>query len=119
MLFYFPMVFFTSLPEHYGCDPGDDPWRNTRTVKSTRLYGLLFWNGNFHAEHHLVPGIPSWNLPMLHARVGDKFAYVEGSYIRFHARLVRALLSGRPFLNADARRWTSRVQYAEDAGQDS
>jgi fatty acid desaturase len=94
MAFYFPMVFLTSLPEHYGCDQGNDVQRNTRTVTSNWMFRLVFWNGNYHAEHHLYPNIPSWNLPRLHKLIGHRFSFVEKSYIRFHLRLIWDLLNG-------------------------
>jgi fatty acid desaturase len=95
MVFYFPMVFLTSLPEHYGCDEGEDVTRNTRTIRSNWLFRTLFWNGNFHAEHHLYPTVPSHNLPKLHALIGDHFAFRERSYVRFHGRLILDLLLHR------------------------
>jgi fatty acid desaturase len=88
MLFYFPMVFWTSLPEHYGCDEGPDVLRNTRSTTSNWLFRCVFWNGNFHAEHHIYPNVPSSNLPRLHGLIGRNFAFQESSYIAFHARLI-------------------------------
>lgn len=95
LVFYFPMVFLTSLPEHYGCDPGPDPFRNTRSVRSNAIYRFFFWNGNYHAEHHLYPQVPSWNLHRLHALIGHRFAHVARSYVGFHVSLLRSLLARR------------------------
>ncbi len=91
LLVYFPMVFFTSLPEHYGCDEVADPLCNTRTLSSNFLFRYMFWNGNYHAEHHVYPFVPSHNLPVLHALIGNHFQYRERSYLKFHFKLIRGL----------------------------
>jgi fatty acid desaturase len=96
MVFCFPMVFLTSIPEHYGCDEGPDPFRNTRSITSNWLFRVLFWNGNFHAEHHLYPSVPSYRLPVLHRRIGALFAHRRRSYIRFHADLLAGLITTKP-----------------------
>lgn len=94
LLFYFPMVFFTSLPEHYGCEDTTDGQRNTRSVTSNAVFRFFFWNGNFHAEHHLLPRVPSWNLPDLHKLLRGSLVHSETSYLRFHARLIWHLIVG-------------------------
>lgn len=92
IFFYFPMVFLTSLPEHYGCDEGPDALSNTRSLTSNFLFRYMFWNGNFHAEHHIYPTVPSYNLPKLHELIGSKFKYKERSYVSFHLKLMISLL---------------------------
>jgi fatty acid desaturase len=93
MIFFFPMVFFTSFPEHYGCEEGFDPLCNTRTLSSNFLFRYMFWNGNYHAEHHVYPSIPSHNLPIIHQIIGKSFKFYESSYILFHLKLIRGLLT--------------------------
>ena len=92
IFFYFPMVFLTSLPEHYGCDEGPDIWTNTRSLTSNFLFRYMFWNGNFHAEHHIYPTVPSYNLPKLHKLIGSRFKYRETSYVSFHLKLMASLI---------------------------
>jgi len=94
LVLYFPMVFFTSIPEHYGCDEGSDLLRNTRSLSSNFLYRYVFWNGNYHAEHHVYPAVPSYNLPRLHALIGNHFKCQERSYVLFHLKVIRGLLQG-------------------------
>ena len=118
MLVYFPMVFWTSLPEHYGCDEGADVLRNTRSTISNRLFRYVFWNGNFHAEHHIYPNVPSCNLFRLHRLIGQHFAFRESSYVLFHARLIWQLLSNPKPEEAKALDPLKRVEYTTytDAG---
>ncbi len=114
ILVYFPMVFWTSLPEHYGCDPGSSLINNTRSTVSNWLFRYSFWNGNFHAEHHVYPSVPSHNLPELHRLIGRHFAFQERSYVLFHLNLVWTLLRDQRVRSAavvllDA---TKRVEYS-------
>jgi fatty acid desaturase len=91
---YMFIVFFTALPEHYGCEEGSNGWRNTRTIISNPIFRFFFWNGNFHADHHLYPGVPPRNLPKLHSFIGAKLMFVEASYLRFHVALLWDLIGG-------------------------
>jgi fatty acid desaturase len=50
----------------------------------------LFWNANYHAEHHLAPGVPFHALPRLHELVGGRLAALEPSYLAAHRALRRA-----------------------------
>ena len=45
---------------------------NCRTVLMNRLNRFLYWNMNYHIEHHMFPMVPYHQLPRLHAAVaGD------------------------------------------------
>ncbi len=39
---------------------------NCRTVYLNRLNRFLYWNMNYHVEHHMFPLVPYHNLPRLH-----------------------------------------------------
>lgn len=95
IVFYFPMVFLTSLPEHYGCDEGPDLVTNTRSLSSNFIFRVIFWNGNYHAEHHVYPAVPAYNLPKLHALIGNQFKFREGSYVLFHLKLIKSLIRAK------------------------
>jgi fatty acid desaturase len=111
LMVYFPMVFLTSLPEHYGCDVGPDVRRNVRSMAANPLFRLFFWNGNYHAEHHLHPWVPSYHLHRLHGLIGHHFAFRETSYVGFHARLVWGLLRGDSPSSAKRLQPLKRVTY--------
>lgn len=88
--------FLSALPEHYRAEPTADPLRNTNSVYTrSRWFKFLYWNSNYHAEHHLFPGIPPWRLPEIAGRVRPHLAYTETSYLRFHTTLLAELASGR------------------------
>ncbi|MFE0425498.1 fatty acid desaturase family protein [Streptomyces sp. NPDC058953] len=87
---------FAIMPEHYYAERSDNPWRNTNSVYTrSKWFGFLNWNTNYHAEHHLYPGIPAWNLQQVSRRVRHHLAFTETSYFRFHARVLADVISGR------------------------
>ena len=42
---------------------------NSRTVYMNRLHRYLYWNMNYHVEHHMFPLVPYHALPRLHELV--------------------------------------------------
>jgi fatty acid desaturase len=44
---------------------------STRTVLLNPVLSFLYWNMNYHIEHHMYPGVPCYNLPKLRALVED------------------------------------------------
>jgi hypothetical protein len=51
----------TGMPENV-----NDHRLNTRTVCTHPLLQFLYWNMNFHIEHHMFPMVPFYALPELH-----------------------------------------------------
>lgn len=44
---------------------------NCRTVYMNPLHRYLYWNMNYHVEHHMFPLVPYHALPRLHAAIKD------------------------------------------------
>lgn len=44
---------------------------NCRTVRMNRVNRFLYWNMNYHLEHHMFPLVPYHALPALHEAVKD------------------------------------------------
>ena len=44
---------------------------NTRTVRLNPLFRFIYWNMNFHLEHHMFPMVPYHALPKLHEMMKD------------------------------------------------
>jgi len=42
---------------------------NTRTVHINPISRFIYWNMNYHIEHHMFPGIPFHQLPALHQKI--------------------------------------------------
>lgn len=52
----------------------------SRTVLSNKVISFLYFNGNYHLEHHLLPNVPWYNLPKAHALFKDEL-YKNGAHI--------------------------------------
>ena len=44
---------------------------NCRTVYMNRIHRFLYWNMNYHVEHHMYPLVPYHALPQLHKLIKD------------------------------------------------
>jgi len=65
---------------------------NTRTVKMCRVNRFLYWNMNYHVEHHMFPMIPYHRLPELHEEIKHDLAPVYPSIWAAYRELVPAVL---------------------------
>jgi len=58
--------FLCGTPQHYGMAPDVPDHRlSCRTYTCSRLTGFLYWNMQYHIEHHMFPAVPFFNLPKL------------------------------------------------------
>ncbi len=57
----------TGLLQHGGLADNVTDYRlNTRTVYMNRVSRFIYWNMNYHLEHHMYPRVPYHALPELH-----------------------------------------------------
>lgn len=62
----------TGLLQHGGlADNVTDHRLNSRTVYMNPVSRFIYWNMNYHVEHHMFPMVPYHRLPDLHARIRD------------------------------------------------
>jgi fatty acid desaturase len=60
-------IIFTGLTQHSGlAEDVLDHRLNTRTVYMNPVFRFLYWNMNYHVEHHMFPSVPYYSLPALH-----------------------------------------------------
>lgn len=88
-----------SMAEHSMVDDRTNPLKNTRTTYANFFERLLFapHHVNYHAEHHLCMGAPSYNLPKMHRLLLQRGFYNEGILERNYLRVVkRAILLPAP-----------------------
>lgn len=78
MLFLLPPLFGTwlviiyALTQHVGLQENVlDHRLNSRTIYMNRLNRFLYWNMNYHIEHHMFPMVPYHALPKLHELIKD------------------------------------------------
>ncbi|NDY92051.1 fatty acid desaturase [Ideonella livida] len=61
---------FFGLTQHAGLPENVlDHRLNCRTVVMNPVFRFLYWNMNYHVEHHMVPMVPYHALPALHAAI--------------------------------------------------
>ena len=74
-----------SLTQHAGlAENVRDHRLNTRTVEMNPVFRFLYFNMNYHIEHHMFPMVPFHALPKLHRRV-------QGVLPRTYTGLIDAL----------------------------
>ncbi len=63
-------VLFFGMTQHAGlAEDVLDHRLNTRTVYMNPVFRFLYWNMNYHVEHHMFPMVPYHALPRLHAAI--------------------------------------------------
>ncbi len=65
---------------------------NTRTVTMGRVNRFLYWNMNYHVEHHMFPMVPYHQLPALHEEIRCDTAEPYPSLWAAYRELVPAVL---------------------------
>ncbi len=62
--------WLSGTPQHYGMSFNVPDHRLCcRTYTAGPVVSFLYWNMNYHIEHHMFPLVPFFNLPRLHAAV--------------------------------------------------
>ena len=64
---------------------------NSRTVYMNPIFRFLYWNMNYHVEHHLFPLIPYHALPKLHAAIKADCPQPYPSTIAAYREIIPAL----------------------------
>lgn len=64
---------------------------NCRTVYMNPIHRYLYWNMNYHVEHHMFPLVPYHALPRLHAAVKDDCPTPYGSLFGAWREIVSTL----------------------------
>lgn len=66
------MTIFFGLTQHAGlAEDVLDHRLNSRTVYMNPVFRFLYWNMNYHIEHHMFPMVPYHALPTLHEAIKD------------------------------------------------
>ncbi|HLP50494.1 MAG TPA: fatty acid desaturase family protein [Chitinophagales bacterium] len=85
-----------SMAEHSMVDDRSNPHKNTRTTYANFVERILFapHNVNYHAEHHLCMGAPSYNLPYMHQLLLQRGFYKEGTMEKNYLEIVKRAIIG-------------------------
>ena len=64
------LEFLLGAPQHAGLmDDVPDFRLCCRTYTTNGLFRFLYWNMNYHIEHHMYPVVPCYNLKKLHKTI--------------------------------------------------
>jgi fatty acid desaturase len=81
------------LPQHAGLGENVlDHRLNTRTVHMNRINRFLYWNMNYHVEHHMFPMVPYHRLPELHEELKHDLAAPYPSLWAAYKEIIPAVL---------------------------
>ncbi|MBI1172862.1 fatty acid desaturase [bacterium] len=83
----------TGLLQHGGlADNVIDHRLNSRTVYMNPISRFIYWNMNYHIEHHMFPMVPYHALPRLHALIKDDLPAPSRSMAAAYAEMWPVLL---------------------------
>ena len=87
---------FTGLTQHVGlAEDVLDHRLNSRTVLMNPALRFLYWNMNYHVEHHMFPMVPYHKLPELHAEIRKELPYVYPSVWAAYKEIIPTLIRQR------------------------
>lgn len=91
-IFTYPFcIRVRSMAEHSMTPDRNDPQVNSRTVKANFLEKILFapLHVNYHVEHHLLMGVPSYRFPKMHKMLQEKGFFEKALYANGYAEVIR------------------------------
>jgi len=68
---------------------------NSRTVLINPVSRWIYWNMNYHVEHHMFPMVPYHALPRLHALIRDDLPPPTPSILAAYGEMIGAVLRQR------------------------
>lgn len=98
-LFTYPFcIRVRSIAEHSMVTDKNDPQVNTRTVKANFVESILFapLHVNYHAEHHLMMGVPSYRFPKMHRMLKERGFYEKGVYADGYWQVLKMTWKNQP-----------------------
>lgn len=80
-----------AIAEHSVVPDRNNPHTNTRTIYANFLEKMLFapLHVNYHAEHHLLMGAPSYNYPRMHKLLKARGYYNQGVLARGYGQVLK------------------------------
>jgi len=83
----------TGVTQHGGlAEDALDHRLNSRTVYMNPVLRFLYWNMNYHVEHHMFPMVPYHALPALHEECRPYFPPPKTSVLAAYAEIIPAIL---------------------------
>jgi fatty acid desaturase len=87
------LTIYFGLTQHAGLAENVlDHRLNARTVYMNPIFRFLYWNMNYHVEHHMFPMVPYHRLPELHEAMKADMPRPYASTIEAYREIIPALL---------------------------
>ena len=101
-----PVLYFV-LPSYYGItlkrlfgltqhtglkDNIKDHRYSTRTMHLNPIFSFLYWQMEYHIEHHMFPTVPSHNLPKLHELIKDQMPPAKKGLLSAYSEIIPTIL---------------------------
>jgi fatty acid desaturase len=87
-----PLSQLFNMTQHAGLDEDVYDHRlNTRTVILNPVFAFLYFNMNYHIEHHMFPMVPYYRLPELHALIKGQCPPAYPGLIAAYREIIPAL----------------------------
>jgi fatty acid desaturase len=84
------LVHGCEIQQHSGLSHNVPDWRlNAYTVKFGPVMRFLYWNMNYHVEHHMYAAVPFYNLPKLSEALAADLAKPLKGYFGGLAHVIR------------------------------
>ncbi len=86
----------TGVTQHSGlAEDTLDHRLNSRTIYMNPISRFIYWNMNYHIEHHMYPMVPYHALPRLHAEIKADTPRVYTGFFDAYREIIPALLRQR------------------------
>ena len=69
-----------------------DHRHSTRSVLLNPVFSFLYWQMEYHIEHHMFPTVPSYNLPKLHEMIKDQMPPIRKGLYGAYKEIIPALI---------------------------
>lgn len=92
-IFTYPFcIRVRSIAEHSMVPDRNDPQVNSRTIKANFIEKILFapLHVNYHVEHHLLMGVPSYRFPLMHKMLKEKGFYEKALYANGYWGIIKS-----------------------------
>jgi len=87
------LYHFFGLTQHAGMPENvTDHRKNCRTVYMNPVFRFLYWNMNYHLEHHMFPTVPYHALPRLHDAIRSETPPPYSGTLAAYREIVPTLL---------------------------
>jgi fatty acid desaturase len=87
------LTIYFGITQHAGlADNVLDHRLNSRTIYMNPIFRFIYWNMNYHVEHHMFPMVPYHRLPALHGLLKADLPTPYASTIEAYREIIPALL---------------------------